>query len=144
LDKVGDVLLAISEQTGQEPQVFWPGRGLTLRQAFALYRDPSSANNRFSTFAKYARYGVLGVIGNDCNPSDRAVLHAAGVCALHTAPRVIEGVGFRGIGGAICNGSHNRIGYVLHAEKEVRAPLRRSLRGLGVFPEHLIIVPPTP
>ncbi len=144
LDEVSDVLLALSEQTGQEPRALWPGRGLTLRQAFALYRDPSPTNNRFSAFAKYARYGVLGVIGNDCGPSDRAVLHAPGVRDLHTEPVVIEGVGFLGIEGAICNGSHNRIGYVLHAEEEVREHLRRSLRGLGVLPERLIIVSHTP
>jgi hypothetical protein len=44
-NEMDDVLLALSEQMGQEPRVSWPGRGLTLRQAFTLYRDPSLANN---------------------------------------------------------------------------------------------------
>lgn len=144
LDEMTDMLLALSEQTGQEPRAFWPGRELTLRQMFALYRDPSPANNWLCKFAQYARYGVLGVIGNDCNPADRAVLHAPGVRDLHDEPTVIEDVGFLGIEGAISKGSRNAIGFVLHAEKEVRKHLRKSLRRLGASPERLIIVSHTP
>src|SRR6266851_2155092 len=31
LDELGDVLLALSEQTGQKPRALWSRRGLTLR-----------------------------------------------------------------------------------------------------------------
>jgi Icc-related predicted phosphoesterase/uncharacterized protein YprB with RNaseH-like and TPR domain len=143
-DEMADLLLALSEQMGQEPRSFWPGRILTLRQIFALYRDPSSVNNWFSRLSRYARYGVLGVIGNDCDPSDRAVLHVPGVRDLHAEPTVIENVGFLGIEGAINNGSHNAIGFVLHAEEEVSEHLRRSLQSLIVPPESLVIVSHTP
>ncbi len=143
-DELSGVLFAISEQLGQEPRPFWPRRALTLRQVFALYRDPSPANNWLSKFAQYARYGVFGVIGNDCDPSDRAVLRAPGVRDLHAEPTVIEDVGFLGIEGAICAGSRNHIGFVLHTEEEVREHLRRSLQVLGALPGRLVIVSHTP
>lgn len=144
LDQMTDVLLALSEQIGQEPRTFWPGRGLTLRRAFSLYHDLSSANNWLSKIAQYARFGVLGVIGNDCDPVDRAVLRALGVRDLHAEPSLIEGVGFLGIEGAISNGSHKTNGFVLHAEEEVREHLRTSLQRLEALPERLVIVSHTP
>ncbi len=144
LDEMADVLLALSEQMGQEPRAFWPGRALTLRQVFALYRDPSPANNWLSKFAQYARYGALGVIGNDCDPSDRALLRAPGVRDLHAEPTIIEGVGFLGVEGAIYDGSRNNIGFVLHSEEEAREHLWRSFRRLGTSSERLIIVSHTP
>ena len=143
-DEMADLLLALSEQMGQKPRAPWPGRGLTLRQVFARYRDLSPAYNWLSKIAGYARYGVLGVIGNDCDPADRAVLHAPRVRDLHAEPTVIEDIGFLGIEGAIYNGSRNTIGFVLHAEEEVREHLHTSLRSLGASPERLIIVSHTP
>lgn len=143
-DELSNVLFAISEQLGQEPRSFWPRRALTLRQVFALYHDPSPANNWLTKFAQYARYGVFGVIGNDCGPADRAALRAPGVRDLHTEPTVIENVGFLGIEGAICAGSRNHIGFVLHTEEEVREHLRRSLHDLGALPGRLVIVSHTP
>jgi Icc-related predicted phosphoesterase len=143
-DKIPDLLLILSEQLGQEPRNFWPGRRLTLRQVFALYRDLSPANNWLSKLSQYARYGVLGVIGNDCDPIDRAVLHAQGVRDLHVEPTVIGNVGFLGIEGAIYNGVHNHIGFVLHDEAEVRGHLETLLQRLGALPERLIIVSHTP
>ncbi len=143
-DEMADLLQTLSEQMGQEPRAFWPGQRLTIQQLFALYRDLSPANNWFSKLAQYARYGVVGIIGNDCEPADRAVLHAPGVRDLHAEPILIEGVGFVGIEGAICYRSRNRIGYVLHTEKEVRKHLRASLGCLGASPERLVIVSHTP
>ncbi|BCL79668.1 hypothetical protein ccbrp13_21330 [Ktedonobacteria bacterium brp13] len=141
LDEMSDVLLALSEQMGQEPKASCTGRELTLRQMFALYRDPSPANNWLTKFAQYAHYGVLGIIGNDGDPADRAVLHAPGVRDLHAKPTIIENVGFLGIEGAISNGSRNAIGL---AEEEVREHLWTSLRHLEASPERLIIVTHTP
>ncbi len=143
LDEMADMLLALSEKMEHALRAFWPGRGLTLRQLFALYRDPSPANNWLSKFAQHARYGVFGVIGNDCGPSDHAVLHAPGVRDLHAEPTVIEDVGFLGIEGAISNGSRNAIGFVF-AEEKVREHLRTSLQRLGASSERLIIVSHTP
>jgi Icc-related predicted phosphoesterase/uncharacterized protein YprB with RNaseH-like and TPR domain len=143
-DEIPELLLTLSERMGQEPRAFWPGRSLTLRQVFALYRDQSPANNWLSKLSQFARYGVLGVIGNDCNPGDRALLHTHGVRDLHIEPIVIGNVGFLGIEGAIYNGVHNHIGFVLHDEAEVRGHLDTLLQRLGAIPERLIIVSHTP
>jgi Icc-related predicted phosphoesterase/uncharacterized protein YprB with RNaseH-like and TPR domain len=141
LDEMDNVLLALSEQMGQAARASWPRRELTLRQIFALYRDPSPANNWFNKFAQYTRYGVLGIIGNNCDPADRALLHAPGVRDLHANPIAIENVGILGIEGAISNGSRNAINIT---EEEVSEHLSISRQHLKTSPERLIIVTHTP
>jgi hypothetical protein len=100
--------------------------------------------NYLAHLACYARYGLLGVIGNDCWPEDRLILQAPGVHDLHAKPLLIDGVGFIGIEGAICDGERNAIGRILHEEHEVRAHLAQALAGLGGSARRLVVVSHTP
>jgi Icc-related predicted phosphoesterase/uncharacterized protein YprB with RNaseH-like and TPR domain len=108
-----------------------------------VFTDPGNGN-WLSRMAEYARHGVVAVIGNDCRSYDRKLLDVPGVREIHSTPAVVDGWGFVGVEGAICDRRRNRIGYVLHTEGEVRRHLKRAVRELRMPGDRLVVVSHTP
>lgn len=100
--------------------------------------------NWLSRIAGHARHGVAAVIGNDCEPSHRELLHAPGVRNVHADPAVIGGYGIVGVEGSIYSRNRNKIGYVLHSERDARRHLAAARRSLKVPAERLVVVSHTP
>jgi predicted flap endonuclease-1-like 5' DNA nuclease len=86
--------------------------------------------------ADCARLGLVGVIGNDCHPSDAALLSSVpGARDLHRAPEYYAGWGFIGQDGAVGD-----FGYTLHTEDAIGSHLAGQLAALPAELRGVVLV----